>query len=515
MKNLTIVLGALFLLDSAPSVVLSQSCCVDRNSIINTFAGTGVSGYTGDGGPATSATLGQVFGVCSDAVGNVYICVSDPGNSVIRKVSISGIITTYAGNGTAGYSGDGGPATLAQMNRPSHAALDAAGNLYVTEFQNNVVRKITPGGIISTFAGTGTAGYSGDGGPANLATLNEPFGVTVDFSGNVIVADTWNSVLRKINISGIISTIAGNGTVGYSGDGGPATSALIGFPEAVSVDPYTGAIYFFDDGYGRIRMIDTCGIITTVAGNGALGGTGNGGPATLAELDDVHGFAFCGNNIYFNDLNNGLREIDNCGIVHLLAGPSSSTGDGGPVTLAAVNFPVGLTTDGQGNLYVGEQGGYRVRKISYDCSPTPTPACNTPTPACTVPPTSTFTFTPTATFTPTPTFTATSTPTITNTPTVTFTPTPLCAVQVWPDPYNPNYANGGFLKVDCLPPRAVVSLYTVSGELVRILYENGGLAQWDGHNQSSAWVSPGIYYYVIQQDTRVLGTGKFLVINNR
>ncbi len=505
----------IFFLLASPGICLAQGCCPDSNSAISTYAGTGTVGYTGDGGPAISATFNYVGSVLIDPVGNLYL--SDSGNSVIRKITPGGIISTVAGIGTAGFSGDGGPATSAQFNDPVGLLRDAAGNIYICDILNYRIRKIDTSGIISTFAGNGVAGYTGDGGPAVSASLNATSFIAMDGVGNILITDEGNNAIRKISASGIITTIAGNGTAGFSGDGGPAILALLATPETVAVDP-SGNIYFNDDSNHRIRKIDTSGIITTVAGNGTYGYTGDGGPATSAAIGDLHGMAFCGGRIYFADLSGYIRMIDPCGIITTIAGKGLyiDSGDGGPASAANLNNPAAMVFDGLGNLYVGEGFGTRIRKIVFDCAPTPTLTCVI-TPA----PTATPTMTPTWTATPIPTPTTTPMPTPSPTSTMTWTPTgtstaiatftPICAIHAWPNPYNPNYAVGGTLKVSCLPAGATVSFYTVTGELVNQVKEAGGMAQWKGTNRQGAPVSSGIYFYVIQNGSNVLVKSKFLI----
>jgi len=273
------------------------------SGIINTIAGATSAGYSGDGGPATVAQLGAsggfgantsgVAGVAVDAGGNnVYI--ADGANNRIRKVVMStGIITTIAGNGTAGYGGDGGPATAAtcEISAPKGIAVDGSGNVYFSDYGNYRIRMISSStGNISTIAGNGTAGYGGDGGAATAATceVRHVIGLTVDASANIYLADSGNSRVRKITAgTGTISTIAGNGTSGFAGDGGAATAAIceVKAPFDVKVDG-SGNIYIADEGNLRIRMINTSGIINTVAGNGSFGGgvAGDGGPATAAAV---------------------------------------------------------------------------------------------------------------------------------------------------------------------------------------------------------------------------------------
>jgi Bacterial Ig-like domain (group 2) len=225
---------------------------VNSAGIITTVAGTGGIGYSGDGGPATAAMLNNPDGMCSDIYGNIYICDA-PGNR-IRKVTTAGIISTVVGNGTAGYSGDGGAATAATINTPLGVAFDGAGNLYIADNLNHVIRKVNTSGIISTVAGNGTAGFSGDGGPATAAEINSAGGLDVDASGNIYIADYLGERIRKVTPSGIISTIAGNGTAGFSGDGGPATAAHTNAPADIALDA-AGNIYFADRNNDRVRRI--------------------------------------------------------------------------------------------------------------------------------------------------------------------------------------------------------------------------------------------------------------------
>ena len=229
-----------------------------------------VAGYVplGDGGAATAAALMNPGGVAVDAAGTLYIADTD--NNRIRKVTTAGVITTVAGNGLAGAGGDGGQAVFASLHSPHGVAVDAAGNLYIADTDNNRIRKVTPAGIITTVAGTGISGHSGDGGPATAARLNYPVGVAVDAAGNLYIADTGNSRIRKVTPAGVITTLAGTGIGGYSGDGGPATAAQLKYPFGVAVDA-AGNLYIADSGNNSIRKVTPAGIITTVAGNGTAG----------------------------------------------------------------------------------------------------------------------------------------------------------------------------------------------------------------------------------------------------
>ncbi len=224
---------------------------VDTTGTIHTIAGTGVLGYTGDGGPAILATLNQPAGVAVDDSGNVYF--ADSYNNCIRMVNKLGIITTIAGTGVAGYSGDGGAATAAKINIPVRVALDKSGNLYFSDFSNRI-RKIDKSGIITTVAGTGFVGFYGDNGQATNAQLNGPAGISVDAIGNIYIADSYNQRIRKIDASGIITTVAGTGIRGHTGDGGPATAADLNAPDGVVIDN-DGNLVFTEYGGNTVRKI--------------------------------------------------------------------------------------------------------------------------------------------------------------------------------------------------------------------------------------------------------------------
>jgi len=250
---------------------------------ISTVAGTGTAGDSGAGGAATSAAIRVPCGMALDGSGNLIF--ADTTNHEIKKISTSGTITTIAGTGTGGYVGDLHPATQAQLNNPTGVALDAAGNIYVADSGNHVIRILTLDGNINTFAGNGNPGYFGDGGPAaGTAQLNDPTGLAMDAAGNLYVADTDNGVIRKITPGGsLITTIAGNGFNSYSGDGNPATKAALDHPRAVSVDP-AGNLFIADTLNSRIRVVTPDGMINTIAGTGTLGSAGDGGPALQAQM---------------------------------------------------------------------------------------------------------------------------------------------------------------------------------------------------------------------------------------
>lgn len=358
MKKLILLLVAL------PLVSVAQT--------ITTIAGTGTAGYTGDGVAATATGLYNPYDIGIDSVGNIFI--GDALNQRIRKINTSGIISTVAGTGVAGYNGDGIIATTAKLNFPYGMAVNRAGTIVIADMSNQRIRSIQSetGGTISTIGGTGVLGYSGDGGAATAAKINNPQGIFWDPSNNVFFGDHDNNRLRKIDPAGTITTIAGNGTAGYSGDGGPATAASLYAPSSVAADA-TGNIYIADMFNHRIRRVDyVTGIITTVAGTGVLGYSGDGGPATAARIRYPKGVCVdrLGNILFTDTDNNLVRKINTTtGIITSIAGTGVAGfgGDGGPATLAKLNYPQGIYVDIYGNIYIGDCLNNRVRKI--DCVP--------------------------------------------------------------------------------------------------------------------------------------------------
>ncbi len=319
-------------------------------TMITKVAGTWWRGYNGDDIPATTAMLNYTYGVHVDASRNVYIADTD--NHRIRKVDAkTGIITTVAGTGFKGYSGDGGPATAAKLRYPYNVYVDASGNIFIVDTMNYRIRKVDgTTGVITTVAGNGSAQYNGDGGPATAASIRKSYDVAVDGSGNIYIADTHNHAIRKVDgASGIITTVAGQATqAGSSGDGGPATSANLNQPYGVFVD-LSKNIYIADSKNDRVRMVDaTTGIITTVAGNGIAGDSGDGGPATLAQLDFPEGvWVDRSGNIYIADtFNDRVKMVDaTTGIITTIAGTGSYGFNGNdiPATEALLNAPADVS----------------------------------------------------------------------------------------------------------------------------------------------------------------------------
>src|SRR3989442_392414 len=340
-------------------LILGAGSAFAQTNVISTVAGTGSAGYSGDGGPATNAQLNAPFGVAVDASGNLYI--AEWSNHRVRKVDASGVITTIAGIGVGGFGGAGGPATQAAVNSPEGVAVDAAGNIYIADSFNNRVRKIDPSGVITTIAGTGAPRYTGEG-DATQVGLNDPSGVAADNNGNLYIADNSSHRIRKLVLAtGTISTFAGTGVGGFSGDGGPATAAQLYNPTHLTVDR-AGNVYIADYTNNRVRKVNVAtGIITTVAGTATFGGqgayAGDGGPATSAQFNKVSGVAIDpAGNLYIVDAQNKrVRKVNgNTGIVTTIAG-GGKNGDGCNSETAALGFPldVALTPSGS-NLFVDD-----------------------------------------------------------------------------------------------------------------------------------------------------------------
>jgi sugar lactone lactonase YvrE len=350
-------------------VLLTAPMISQAQGVISTIAGNGTQASSGDGGPATSASL-QPIGLAVDKAGNVYI--ADLATSVIRKVNAAGVISTVAGYVGEPMDGDdindGGPATKAGIYLSSEhngLAVDSAGNLYIADEGHNRIRKVDVStGIITTFAGNGTPGYSGDGGPATSAQLLQPLGVAFDKAGNLYIADSYS--VRKVDTSGKITTVAGGTLTATPGDGGPATSAGV-IPRAVAIDA-AGNIFISDYLTQSVREVNTQGIINGFAGvSGGSGFSGDGGPATSALFGGLYGVAVDSvENVYICDFGNyRLREVNAAGIITTAAGGGSSLtlGDGGPPTSAYLQ-PDDVAVDSAGNYYIADYINNRVRKVT-------------------------------------------------------------------------------------------------------------------------------------------------------
>jgi sugar lactone lactonase YvrE len=414
--------------DNAGNVFVSDSGnnrvrMISPGGAVTTVAG-GAAGFSGDGGPATASRLALPIQVAADGTGNIFIAdrgnyrvrrvsaggiidtvagTSDDGRSAslaqlnfpnviavdgagnlfiadtdsqrIRVVNSDGVITTIAGNGSWGFSGDNGAAVSAQLNYPAAIAVDAAGNLFITDTNNHRIRKITPNGTISTVVGNGRQGSGGDGGPASRAAMNYPRGIAVDGTGNLYIADTDNHRIRKVDSSGTISTLAGNGTAGSSGDGGAATDAQLAFPVGVTVDG-AGDLFIADSLNNRIRKVTPDGIITTVAGSGAYGFRGDGGPATSASLAYPNGVAVdaAGNLFIADTANQRIRKVTPDGVITTLSGNGTFgfAGDGGAPSSAQLAYPYSVVVDGNNNIFIDDTYSNRIRKIaSASTAPAP------------------------------------------------------------------------------------------------------------------------------------------------
>jgi sugar lactone lactonase YvrE len=362
--------GNLFIIDSDYYSGSRIRRVAAGTGLITTVAGNGTRGFSGDGGPATSASLNEPTGIAVDGDGNLFIAFG--ADHRIRRVAFdTGIITTVAGNGTRGFSGDGGSATSATLSSPYQVAVDG-GNLLIADSSNKRIRRVTLGnGIITTVAGTGEQGFSGDGGPGTSARLHTPFGVAVDGGGNLLIADTNNYRIRRVAAgTGIITTVAGIGEPGScsSGDGGPAASAGLLSPHGMAVDG-SGHLFFADESGNRIRRVAlSTGIVTTVAGNGVSGFSGDGGPATSSSLSGPRGVAVDGSgHLFFADeSNNRIRRVElSTGIVTTVAGNGVSgfSGDGGPATSSSLSHPSGIAFDGSGNLLIADTENGRIRRV--------------------------------------------------------------------------------------------------------------------------------------------------------
>jgi len=345
---------------------------------ITTFAGTGVGTFGGDGGPAINARIRGPFAIAFDGAGNLYF--ADAQNHRIRRVGLNGIITTVAGfqpagaSNASGFSGDGGPATSAQLSTPYGVALDAAGNMYIVDTANHRIRRVTPAGIITTIAGSGVRGFFGDGGLATNAQLSLPFAVAVDGAGNVFIADNNNYRIRRVGTDGIITTVAGDGRIGSGPSGVPATSSSLSGPTDIKIDAL-GNLFIADFSSG-VRRVDQNGIITTIAGGG-IESPVDGSVATSVGLLGVNRIALgVGGNIYASTQQlNTVFRVDAQGIITRYVGGSGAggLGDGGLARDATVRNPNGIAFSPRGDFYIADTTNDRIRKVTLNTTPPPAP----------------------------------------------------------------------------------------------------------------------------------------------
>jgi sugar lactone lactonase YvrE len=331
------------------------------NNLITTVAGNGNFGFAGDGGLATTGRVNFPYGVAADNAGILFI--ADSSNNRIRKVNTNGIITTVAGAGAPSFSGDGGAATNARLNRCDGIAVDGIGNLFIADTLNNRIRKVDPNGIISTVAGGGAS--LGDGGAATNARLYNPYGLTLDSNGDLFIADTLNSRIRRVDANGIITTVAGTTSAGFSGDGGAATNATLNSPKDVALDA-AGSLFIADSSNRRVRKVDVYGTITTIAGNGSSAFSGDYGAATAAGIDpaglslDAYGDLFIADSSH-----NRIRRVDPYGIITTVAGTNVAgySGDGQIATSARLNDARDVALDSFGRILIADTDNHRIRRF--------------------------------------------------------------------------------------------------------------------------------------------------------
>ena len=350
------------------ALVCAGVCSAQTAGTITTVAGSGARGYGGDGGPALNASFAQPYGVTTarETDGSVSLYVSDSFNNRVRKITADGRITTFAGSAVAGFASDGGPATSASLNINTGAAIGPDGNLYIADFNNQRIRRVDATGRITTIAGTGVSGYSGDGGPATAARLSMPMNLAFASDGTIYFADRDNHRIRRISPSGVISTFAGTGTVGSAGDGGPAASAQLRFPTGITVA--SDGVYICDWGNAKIRRVGLDGRISTIAGTGIIGYSGDNGPAVQAALNEPRNMIVVGDLLFIADSgNHRIRRVTlSDGRITTFAGTGTAgfSGDGGPASAAQITFPQSIALGSDGALYVADTDNNRIRRIA-------------------------------------------------------------------------------------------------------------------------------------------------------
>lgn len=331
---------------------------------ISTVAGYGSSGFSGDGTAATGAELRAPSGVASMSDGGFLI--ADAGNNRIRRVAPNGVITTVAGTNAAGFSGDDGPATAAQLNNPVAVVATSGGGFLIADFSNHRVRSVSPAGVITTVAGNGLSGFSGDGIQAILGQLSFPSGVAATDDGGFLISDTGNQRVRRVTPAGVMSTVAGNGVFGFSGDGGAATAAQLNSPKEIAASA-DGGFLIADEGNERVRRVSPSGTITTAAGTGVGGFSGDGGPATAAQLNDPISVSATddGGFLIADEDNNRVRRVSNKGTISTVAGTGTEgfSGDRGPGTAAQLALPASVAAVADGGFLIADFGNVRIRRV--------------------------------------------------------------------------------------------------------------------------------------------------------
>jgi hypothetical protein len=335
-------------------------------SVIFRVAGTGDQGNSGDDGPATAARLNTPEGVA--VTPDRGFLIADTNNNEVRKVSPDGVISRVAGTGSSGNSGDNGPATDAQLNAPVEVAVTPDGGFLIADYDNHTVRKVSPDGVITRVAGTGSSGNSGDNGPATDAQLNHPVALAVIPDGGFLIADYDNHTVRKVSSAAVITRVAGTGSSGNSGDDGPATDAQLNHPAGVAVT-HDGGFLIADEINNAVREVSSAGVITRVAGTGSAGNSGDDGQATNARLRAPAGVTVThdGGFLIADTNNNEVRKVSSAGVITRIAGTGSAgnSGDDGSATEAQLNSPSRVALTHDGGFLIPDTSNNEVRKVVF------------------------------------------------------------------------------------------------------------------------------------------------------